>query len=400
MNILFLTSRLPFPPVGGDRVRTFQFIRYLSRRHKITIVTFVENEDQVKAAESYRDLYHRLVPVPLSPAHSWLKSLRGLASSEPLQAHYYKSARMRAVIAEELARQPYDVAIIHMVRMVPYLDDIPLRKVVDLCDALVLYHQRGTEVSHAPSLASLIHAVEARRLGSYEAGAIRKGDVTLFISQVDADYYGRAGLADKIAIVRNGVDVDTFQFHAERRDDNRIIYLGNMHTFQNTDAAVWFAKKIFPLIKKERPDAVFYIVGNDPSKRVRPLHDGKNVIVTGRVDSVIPYLASSAVMVAPMRAVAGVQNKILESLAVGTPVVTTSIGAEGLEPGVLDVADSPPDFARAVLDLMGDPAKREARSLAGRKYVETYYTWEKALAPLESILSGASASGSLQITPS
>ena len=361
-------------------------------------MTFVEDEEQVQDAAPYRELYDRLVPVPLSPAQSWLNCVRGLASSEPLQAHYYKSSRMRAVIAEELARQSYDVAVIHMVRMVPYLDDVPIRKVVDLCDALSLYHQRGTRVSPGLALSSLIHAVEAKRLGPYETEAIRKGDVTLFISRVDADYFSDAGLANRIAIVRNGVDVETFNFHPERRDDNRIIYLGNMHTFQNTDAAVYFAKEIFPLIKKARPDAVFYIVGNDPSKRVRPLHDGKHVIVTGRVDSVIPYLASAAVTVAPMRAVAGVQNKILESLAVGTPVVTTSIGAEGLEPGVLDVADSPQDFARAVLGLMQDPAKRTERSLAGRAYVEANYTWEKALEPLEGILSGAPTGENLTTT--
>lgn len=386
MNILFLTSRLPFPPIGGDRVRSFQLLRHLSARHRITLVTFVENDDQLRAAAPYRELYHRIVSVPLSRAQSYFNCIRGLASTEPLQAHYYKSPRMRAVLKEEFAHHAYDVALVHMIRMAPYLDDIPVRKVVDLCDALALYHRRATKVSRSLRLSSFIHAVEAKRLGPYEARAIRKGDVTLFISPVDANYY--PGLADRTAIICNGVDVETFKFHPEPRDDRRLVYLGNMRTFQNTDAAVYFARDIFPLIRKSRADAVFYIVGNHPSKRVRALHDGKNIMVTGRVDSVVSHLAAAAVFVAPMRAFAGVQNKILESLAVGTPVVTTSIGAEGLAAEMLTVADSPEDFARATLELMRDPALRQERSLAGREHVERFYSCEKTLENLDSLLDG------------
>ncbi|HET6463104.1 MAG TPA: hypothetical protein VFH33_04820, partial [Candidatus Krumholzibacteria bacterium] len=120
MNILFLCSRMPFPPLGGDRVRSFQLLRHLSRRHTITLVTFVENEEQAAAAEGYRGLYHRLVTVPLSRPQSYLNTVRGLASPEPLQAHYYKSSRMRAVLKEEFARHHYDVALVHMIRMCSY----------------------------------------------------------------------------------------------------------------------------------------------------------------------------------------------------------------------------------------------------------------------------------------
>ena len=186
MNILFLTSRIPFPPVGGDRVRSFQLLRHLSQRHTITLVTFVENEEQLKAAAAYSDLYHRLVTVPLSRAHSYFNTMLGLASAEPLQAHYYHTPRMHAVLKEEFAKNRYDVALVHMIRMCPYLDDVPVRKVVDLCDALALYHQRATQVSRGLNLATLIHRVEAKRLGAYETQAIRKSDATLFISSVDS----------------------------------------------------------------------------------------------------------------------------------------------------------------------------------------------------------------------
>lgn len=386
MNILFLTSRMPFPPVGGDRVRSFQLLRHLSQRHTITLVTFVENEEQLQAAAAYSDLYHRLVTVPLSRAHSYFNTMLGLASTEPLQAHYYHTPRMHAVLKEEFARNRYDVALVHMIRMCPYLDDIPVRKVVDLCDALALYHQRATQVSRGLNLATLIHRVEAKRLVAYETQAIRKSDGTLFISSVDANYYPQ--LTGKTAIVCNGVDLDTFPYSAKPRDSNRLVYLGNMKTFQNTDAAVYFATEIFPLIKASEPGAVFTIVGNEPSKRVRALHDGRNIVVTGRVDSVLPHLAQAAVFVAPMRAFAGVQNKILESLAVGTPVVTTPIGAEGLAPEMITVAGSAREFADATLELMRNPGRWRERSLTGRKYVEDFYTFEKTFAGLDEVLAG------------
>jgi sugar transferase (PEP-CTERM/EpsH1 system associated) len=391
MNILYLTSRLPFPPIGGDRVRSFHFIKHLSRRHRVTIAALVENRKEVDASAPYRNLYHHLIPVPLSRSRSYLNCLRGLGSGRPLQVHYYESSRMRAVLAREIARESYDVVVCHMIRMAPYLDDIPLRKVVDFCDALSLFHERSSRVKHGSMLSQWIHAIEAKRVGPFEIEEIAKADVSLFISPVDVEYLRRRGLVERIAIVPNGVDVTEFAFNPDQGDDNCIVYMGNMHTFQNTDAATWLVESILPLIQSARPDAVLYIVGNAPSRRVRSLHDGRNVIVTGRVRSVATYVARAAVVVAPMRAVAGVQNKILESLALGRPVVTTSIGAEGLERDVLTVADAPSDFARAVVDLMENPRRRAELAIEGRRYVEAKYQWETSLQELDSILAGPTA---------
>jgi sugar transferase (PEP-CTERM/EpsH1 system associated) len=392
VNVLFLTSRLPFPPVGGDRLRTFQFVKYLSRRHRVTIASFVEHEDEVKDAEAYRDLYDRVIPVVLPRAASYRNCLLGLASTEPLQVHYYASPRMHQVVAEELATHSYDVIFLHMIRMAQYMPESSnVRKVVDFCDAVSLLHRRSARLPHGTGMSSLINRVETLRVGAYEREAIEKADASILISPVDADHFRQAGYAGRIEVVSNGVDVDQFAFNTDRRDDDHIVFVGNMRTFPNTDAVVYFVEEVLPTIRKTRPAAKFYIVGNEPSKRVRALHDGERVIVTGRVDSVIPYVSGAAVVVAPMRACAGVQNKILESLAVGTPVVATTMGAEGLEPGIMTVADSPDDFARAVVELMTDPNKRRERALAGRHYVETHCTWEKSLEKLDEVLAGTPA---------
>jgi len=393
VKILFLSSRLPFPPVGGDRLRTFQFVRYLGRRHRVTVASFVEHEEEARAAEPYRDLYERLIPVVLPKYQSQLNCVRGLVSSTPLQVHYYSSPKMHEVVDAELGGGEYDAVVCHLIRMTQYLPgDSRVRKVVDFCDAISLLHQRSLELRPGLSMSTMISNVEARRVGPYERAAIEKADASIFISGVDADYFRQRGHSGRIAVVSNGVDVDQFKFNDKTRDDNRIVFVGNMRTFPNTDAVTYFNEQVFPMIRKARPGATFHIVGNEPSGPVRALHDGRNVIVTGRVESVIPYVENAAVVVAPMRTCAGVQNKILESLAIGTPVITTSMGAEGLEPSIMAVADTPAEFARLTLELMDDPARRHERALAGRAYVESHCTWEKALEPLDALLAGNSGS--------
>ena len=392
MNILFLTSRLPFPPVGGDRLRMCQFLRHLSRRHRVTVASFVESEREAHVAVEYRQLYDRLLPVVLPRSRSYLNCIRGLASTDPLQVRYYSSPRMREVVAEELATRSYDAVFCHLIRMAQYLpDDSRVRKVVDFCDAISLLHDRSMKLRPALGRASLISALEARRVGSYERAAFARTDASIFVSEVDANHFRLAGMTDGITVISQGVDPAQFPFTPDSRDDNRIVFLGNMRTFPNTDAVVYFVKEVFPIIQSERPRAVFYIVGNEPSRRVRALHNGTNVIVTGRVDSVIPYLAGAAVMVAPMRSCAGVQTKILESLAIGTPVVATTMGAEGLDPGIMTVADSPREFADATLELMNNPHLRRERAIAGRAHVDRNCTWENSLERLDSVLAGASA---------
>jgi sugar transferase (PEP-CTERM/EpsH1 system associated) len=370
-------------------LRTFQTVKHLSRRHRVTIASFVEHPSEAEAAAPYRELYDGLIPVVLRKQQSYLNCLRGLASSEPLQVHYYASPAMHAAVKSELKTKRYDAVFCHLIRMAQYLPaDTNVRKVLDFCDAISLLHERSVALRHGMR-SSLINAVEAKRVGPYERACIRKADVSIFISSVDADYFQRAGVKGHIAVMSNGVDIDAFPFNSGPRDENRIVFVGNMRTFPNTDAVAYFVEEVFPLIRAARPQSVFYVVGNEPSERVQKLHDGRHVIVTGRVDSVVPYLSGAAVTVAPMRAAAGIQNKILESLAVGTPVVTTHVGAEGLDPNLLAVTDSTEEFARATLELMQNESKRRARSLAGRAYVETHCTWDQALTVLDSFLSGA-----------
>jgi len=386
VNVLFMTSRLPFPPIGGDKLRVFNFIRHISAKHRVTIISFLQDERELKDIGPYRSYYERLITVPLPRVRSYLNCVTGLFSHEPLQVHYYRSARMREAVQAELARG-YDVAFCHLIRMAQYLPEHgTARQIIDFTDAISQYHQRRRDFRTGWSASAIVNEIEARRVLPFELACMRKADVSIFISRAEIDFYGRAAAGRRLEVVTSGIDCNEIEFSAGDYDHNRIVFMGNMRTFHNTDAAVYFATEVLPIIRKSRPEATFHIVGNEPSRHVRRLHDGKHVVVTGFVDDVFEHMRNAAVLVAPMRVCAGVQTKVLEALALGVPVVATPMGATDFDPSVLSVADTPEGLAAATLLLMNDKAARREHALAGRQYVERYRTRAQVLAGLDDLL--------------
>jgi len=384
MKILFLTSRLPFPPVGGDKLRTFNFIKYLKQKHDLTLVSFIEDQSELEGVAEYQQFYDKLLVVTLPKLVSYKNCLKGLISTKPLQIHYYYSPRMKSLIKEEL-EYGYDTVFCHLIRMAQYLPvNNGINKVLDLTDAISLNYLRSRRFRRG--LFSIINLIESRRVWNYEREAIGKANRSLFISAVDANFLLNGHDERKIKVVPNGVDLDKFQFHRNGYDENTITFVGNMRTFPNSDAAMYFAARVFPLLRRFRPGLKFYVVGNEPTKALRTLHDGKHIFVTGYVDSVVPYLQRSVVMVAPMRAGAGIQNKILEAMAVGTPVVTTAIGVEGLDRDVIKVADTPEEMCQHIVALIKDKEQRRKKSIQARKYIEANFTWEQNLKNLDECL--------------
>lgn len=383
-RVLFLTSRLPFPPIGGDKLRTFNFIKCLKRNHHLTLLSFIEHESELDCIQEYNDYFDEIKTVTLSPKSSYFKSFLGLFSPEPLQIHYYKSEKMQALVAEELAAG-FDAVFCHLIRMAQYLpDNDDINKVVDFTDAISLNYSRSKQ--YRTGMFSLINNIEAKRVYKYELDIIDRANTSIFISPIDAEFLKNDKNHHKVKVVANGVDFEKFPFYNRGYDRNQIVFVGNMRTFPNTDAVLYFANDVLPLLEKESPDVRFYIVGNEPNKKVLALHDGKKIFVTGFVDSTIPYVTNSAALIAPMRVGAGVQNKILEAMSLGTPVVTTSIGAEGLEKKQLTVADSPEKIAEKLLELMVNETKREAKAVSGRAYIEKSFCWENVLKNLDTYI--------------
>lgn len=392
MRILFLTSRVPYPPVGGDRLRAFNFIKALSRHHAITLLALHETplarEDQ-RGLEKY--VAHCEV-IPLSRYRSYRNCLAGLFSRKPLQVHYYQSAELRRRLHAHLQNQSFDLIFVHLLRMADYVCRIRgVRKILDLTDALAMNYERGRrfEKERRLSLYTLAQRFERARIQRYEAKSLRQFDRSLLISRVDRDYLSRYAPVHNVEIIGPGVNLEYFNFYDGPYDSNHLVFVGKMSTFPNKDAVLYFYERIFPLVLRDFPDMRFTVVGIEPAAEILALRRHPNVVVTGPVRDVRPYLRRAVLSICPMRVGAGAKNKILESMAVGTPVVATSLGIEGIAVHTgrdILVANEPQDFAEDVRLLIKNPALRQIVARRARHLMEQKYGWDHVLEHLENIV--------------
>jgi len=387
MKILFLTSRYPFPPIGGDKLRAYHFIKHLAANgHEVHLLSL--NDQQVQPSGL---LKHEKI-IFLSKEKSYFNSLRGIFSRKPLQVWYFRSTRLRDEIGRAVRDNSYDLIFCHLIRTAEYVrnvDTIP--KIIDMTDAISLNYERISQrLKKDISFKNLIYLFEKKRVLRYEGEVIASFNKSILVSQVDRKYLGQFFNVSRVEVIPNGVDINYFSFSDGEYNPNQIVFSGNMRTIPNNDAAFYFAAEIFPLIKREVPEAQFLIVGDEPPKRILNLSKrNQDILVAGFVEDIRPYVGSSVVSVAPMRYGAGIQNKILESMAIGTPVVCSSIGLEGISANnekEIIVEDSPDKFAKRVVNLMNDSNLRRSFSLAGRKLIENHYTWDKVLSKLDNII--------------
>jgi len=374
MKILFLTSRFPFPPVGGDKLRVFKLIESLSQEHSVTL--FALSDEKIRDSElmSYSNYCSHIKTVYLPKYRSYLQCLIGLLGNQPLQVYYYRSREMEQLLKRKIPE--FDLVFVHLIRMAEYVKSYKnIRKVLDLTDAISLNYQRS--ILYQRGLKYLISRIEKARVLKYETDIINYFDKNLFVSDVDKKYIERYTDVKNVNIVPVGVDTSFFSYSNTGFEQNEIVFIGNMRTYPNNDAAYYFADEIFPLIIQKCPEANFTIVGTNPTKRIMSLNERKHIFVTGHVDDVRPYLRNAAVTVCPMRAGAGMQNKILESMAVGTPVVSSIIGLEGIgavpDRDIL-VAENELEFAEKVAILLKNKQLRNKISRNGRMFVEERFS--------------------------
>jgi glycosyltransferase involved in cell wall biosynthesis len=291
---------------------------------------------------------------------------------------------MKKLVDRKIKGKKYDLILVHLIRMAEYVKDYPIRKILDMTDAQSLNYLRS-RVYNA-GFWSLVTNAENIMVKKYERKIWKYFDKTVVVSPVDQAYLKKIDERMNVDVVPIGVDIEKYKYRLNNHNKPRLCLIGNMRTAPNTDAAAWFSRKILPLIKKEIPDIELYIVGSEPSPRVRELSKIPNIFITGKVDDISQYVHDAAVSVAPMRVGAGMQFKILESMALGTPVVATSIGMGGIECAPdeeLLIGDTPADFARQVIKLIKNPRLRAEISKNAHQFILKNYTWEKVLLKLD-----------------
>jgi sugar transferase (PEP-CTERM/EpsH1 system associated) len=355
--VLFLTHRLPYAPNRGDRVRAFHIVRTLAPSVELELVSLVHDPHELAQADSIRRLGVRVAGYPVTRLNNYAKAIVRLGGNQPL-THVLLDARgLAASLAEIVRNRRPDVVLAFCSSMArfalePPLADLPL--VLDLVD--VDSEKWAAMAATASWQRRWLYQREARHLARFERQAARRAFATLVVNEREAVSLKRIVPDAAIRVVPNGVNSADLQPRTAPTESADVIFCGVMNYAPNVDGVLWFAHEVWPLIRARRSDAVFRIVGSEPTAAIRRLASDRNGIeVTGTVAEVRHYLWNGAVSVAPLMTARGVQTKVMEAIAAGLPVVVTSQVAGGL-PSELNtayrVADSPGAFAAETLSLI------------------------------------------------
>lgn len=384
-NLLFLSLRFPYPPQRGDRIRAYYFIKELSKKHNISLISFFDSEEEIEQIDELRKYCSQVKVVKFSQLRAYFNSVIYSLSSKPIQVGYWHSPDMQKTVDKSIAANDFDIIHVQFFRMAQYITkytDYP--KILDLTDALSLNLNRRAKLDRG--LSYPLVKLEERRVRKYEVEIIKEFDVGTMVSAFDRDYLLDLDDSLELTVIPMGVDLDYFS-PGKSSYKSQVLFTGTMNYFPNYDAVLYFCNEIFPIVKQKLPDVSFYVVGNNPHKKLQQIAS-KDIVITGHVPDVRPYFDDSAVFVCPLRAGSGMQTKNLEAMAMGVPVVTTSVGLEGLDatPGKeIFVADNPVDFANQLIRLIEEPALRRKVSESERKLVETKYSWSEIVRGLDQV---------------
>ncbi|MCS7056013.1 MAG: glycosyltransferase [Thermoflexales bacterium] len=402
MRLLFVTPQLPYPPQQGTALRNWGLISHLAARHEVWLVSFDEGaaEERRELPEPLRRVCRRVSVVP-APMRTLGQRLRTLATSTlPDMAWRLWSPEFAQVLTAHLRDRHFDIAQFEGIELARYMigaarQPHTARFVLDEHNAEYLLQKRAFEAdARAPRRwhAAAYSFVQWQRLRAFERRALTVADATLCVSPEDAAALRRLAPSVQPAVIHNGIDVAHYaQFASPAPDSARppsIVFTGKMDFRPNVDAVLWFVRRAWPAVKQAHPDARLYIVGQKPSPRLDALRADPDIVLTGQVDDVRPYIAQADVYVAPLLAGGGTRFKLLEAMAMRRAIVSTSLGCEGFpvtSGRELIVADRPADFAGAVAELLRSPARRAALGESAYRFVAATYDWSVITPKLEQV---------------
>ena len=395
MEILLMLRQPLLPPDTGGKVRSLNIFSRLAKRAAIDAVSFADSKTDREGIKAMSQIFRRYVQVPWhEAAKSSLRfSLNVLANQfKPLPYTLAKCDRRRyRNAAETLAsRNHYDILLCDFLHTAVPLLECPCKpKVVFEHNVEFLLRKRRWELE-THRLRKWILRNEWEKTRAAEARVCRTFDHTICVSPGDADTLRTGFGIDSVSVIPTGVDTDFFRPFEGMPRSRQLVFVGSMDWDPNEDGVIWFLQEIYPRIQQSMQDVSFYIVGRNPSERLRVTAKANpSVVVTGTVADVRPYLASSELVVVPLRVGGGTRIKIPEAMAMSRPVISTSIGVEGLpfqHGREMSIADQPEEFARAVLDLLEDGPRRNALGSAARCAVVQKHSWDRVVDQMENIL--------------
>lgn len=392
-DLLFLAHRIPYPPNKGDKIRSYHFLKHLTSKYKVHLGTFIDDPNDWKYTGKLDALCAETCYLGLNPLQSKIKSLQGLLTGDPLSLPYYKNQAMQDWVDKTIKTHSIKKVLIFSSVMARFINKTHnVEMIVDFVD---VDSDKWTQYAASKKgIGKWIYQRESRYLFNYEKTIAEQARGSFFVSEQEAALFKKLApeVSEKVTHINNGVDTDYFspgQTFATPylADEDAVVFTGAMDYWANVDAVKWFAEEVFPAITKKYPTVKFYIVGSRPTKEVEALA-GNAVVVTGAVDDVRPYLAHAKLAVAPLRIARGIQNKVLEAMAMGKYVIATSAAMEGI-PYNETLAVSVSDTADTMIGQVDEQLKKTAVPGSpnnNRDFVMATFSWEQNLNRLLALL--------------
>ncbi|EEY6012085.1 glycosyltransferase [Escherichia coli] len=382
-KILVLTPRFPYPVIGGDRLRIYKICEYLSKYFDLTLLSLCEKKEEINM-DIDDSVFKEIHRIYLPKFISYINTIISVPTSTPLQVAYYKSYKYKKKLEELLPK--HDAVFAHLIRTGDYVKNKDAVKILEMTDAISLNYKRVRQNS-ITNFRSFVYSIEQKRLEHYEKSMSEHFDLLSLISPIDKEFLFKDKM--NVKVYGNGVDANLLPFYKREIQDKNVnlIFIGNMHSLQNMDAVLWFAKYILPKIKVKGKNVILKIIGRIKEVDEIKLSKYTNVKIIGAVNNVADASLDGHIGICPIRLGAGVQNKILEYMALGLPCITSSVGYEGI--GALNkenilIADTIDEYNHEINALVYDKKYYNFIAINARKFVEAKYSWS---AKLESMIS-------------
>ncbi|MDH7513988.1 MAG: glycosyltransferase [Clostridiales bacterium] len=393
-RVLALSFRFPYPLTDGARIRIYNLCKILAQEHTVDLVSLNEGPVPADSLRYVTPMFGEVYSFPFHPIRFKLNTLKGVLSRDSLQTYYHHFGKVQRWVDRNLSR--YDLIFCFHIRMSRYLRGVTgVPRAIDFIDATSVNYRETQE--RARGIWRLVLPIENRRALAYELRMLDTFDKAFITSAHDKAYLERhAGRRlNNLIVIPNGVREDLLLRPPVEDEEDWIVFLGKMNYAPNVDAVMYFAKEVFPHVRARLPEAKFVIVGTSPAKEVLKLARIPGISVTGYVEDPYVYLERATVIVAPLRFAAGIQNKILEAMALRKAVVTTSKGARGITAQDGEhflVADEPEDIAEKVVQLWRAPELRAELGHNARRLIEQQYRWDviaqRLLTAIDVLVSG------------
>ncbi|HEY2908713.1 MAG TPA: TIGR03087 family PEP-CTERM/XrtA system glycosyltransferase [Gemmataceae bacterium] len=386
-RVLYLTHRVPFPPDKGDRIRNYHVLRQLARRHCVWLACLADEPIANETSVELNRLCERVTVVPVSPGR-WLRAGTSLLRGHSISEGAFAERGLRQAIRAWTQETHFAAALVSASSLAPYLRMPELAAVPKLVDLVDVDSQKWSDFAdYARGPKRWLYRLESRRVRKLERDFPKWTRAVAVVSQAEADVFDAFAGTGAATVAANGVDLDYFSISRESKTSAHpsCVFVGAMDYWPNVDGAVWFAREVWPRLRVQLPDAEFRIVGRKPTPEVQRLTEIPGVQVIGSTPDVRSFVAEASVVVVPLRLARGIQNKVLEAMAMGKAVVAAppALAALKTEPGThLLEAESPEEWIEALTGLFTNPQRRRELGLAARQYVKRHHHWETCLEPL------------------